>query len=133
MTILASSHLNLKDGLIPLADKLDEKNFSTWKKSVLLTLHTLKFQDHLSTSDKVPPQFEAIVIVEVESKSTAKIGGAEGEFIITTMKAPTSGPTILQESEKFTEWEQNECALMTWLDASEYFLQEQSRSLCYVC
>ncbi|MED6152483.1 hypothetical protein PIB30_092552, partial [Stylosanthes scabra] len=57
MALLVSTQSSLKNGLVPLTDKLDENNFWSWKKSVLLTLRTLKLQDHLSF-DMIPAQFE---------------------------------------------------------------------------
>ncbi|MED6225243.1 hypothetical protein PIB30_091765 [Stylosanthes scabra] len=100
--MITSAHFILKNNPIPLAEKLDEKNFSMWKKSVLLTLRTLKLQDHLY-SDKIPPQFKEISTLEAESESTNKNGDAEGESIITTKKTTSSAPKILQELEKFGE------------------------------
>ncbi|MED6194828.1 hypothetical protein PIB30_032142 [Stylosanthes scabra] len=104
-------------GLISLAHKLDQNNFWSWKKSVLLTIRTLKLQDHL-TFDKIPPQFEEIVDAEAESDSTSKTDGSAAESIITTKKAAKFGVKSLQESHKYLDWMQNDCALMTWLDAS---------------
>ncbi|MED6139990.1 hypothetical protein PIB30_088931, partial [Stylosanthes scabra] len=85
--------------------------------SVLLTLRTLKLLDHLS-HDKVPPQFEAISSPEADSESTAKKSSTEAESTVINKKEPFSGPMILQESKKFKTWSLNDCALMTWLDAS---------------
>ncbi|MED6203957.1 hypothetical protein PIB30_004543 [Stylosanthes scabra] len=71
MALLVSAQSSLKNGLISLADKLNENNFSTWQKSVLLTIRTLKLQDHLSY-DKAPPQFEEILEAKAESDTASK-------------------------------------------------------------
>ncbi|MED6150388.1 hypothetical protein PIB30_071787 [Stylosanthes scabra] len=105
MALLTSLHLSLKNGLVPLSDKLNEDNFSTWKKSVLLTVRTLKLQDHFC-ADKIHPQFEAIANLEAESEIVNKNGDPESESIVKTKKNPSSTPTILQELEKFGEWVQ---------------------------
>ncbi|MED6222976.1 hypothetical protein PIB30_069601, partial [Stylosanthes scabra] len=118
MALLGSSHLNNKNELIPLSDKLDDNNYPTWKKSVLLILRTLKLQNHLS-HDKIPPQFDPISTKEAEpDPNTAKKNVTEGESKVAEKKDPSSDTTTLQESDKFLEWVQNDCALMTWLDAS---------------
>ncbi|MED6108802.1 hypothetical protein PIB30_027626 [Stylosanthes scabra] len=75
MALLVSAQNNFKNGLVPLADKLDENNFWSWKKSVLLTVRTLKLQDHLSF-DKIPPQYEEILEAEADSDSASKSGVA---------------------------------------------------------
>ncbi|MED6146761.1 hypothetical protein PIB30_037745, partial [Stylosanthes scabra] len=99
MALIASTLLNTKNGLVPLTKRLDDGNFYTWKKSVILTLRTLKLQDHFS-SDKIPPQFEAVPSPEAESGSVNKSNGVEGEAAATPKKTLTSTPQILQESEK---------------------------------
>ncbi|MED6207790.1 hypothetical protein PIB30_038889 [Stylosanthes scabra] len=70
MALLGSSHLNNKNGLISLSNKLDENNYSIWKKSMLLTIRTLKLQDHL-LHDKILPQFEPIPTKEAEADPSA--------------------------------------------------------------
>ncbi|MED6219308.1 hypothetical protein PIB30_034651 [Stylosanthes scabra] len=70
MVFIPSSQLKLKNGLIPLATKLEEDNFSTWKKLVLLTIRTLKLDVHLDPA-KTPPQFEEIVSLEVKVTKSA--------------------------------------------------------------
>ncbi|MED6191853.1 hypothetical protein PIB30_004513 [Stylosanthes scabra] len=74
MVLVISSQLNLKNNLVHLSDKLDENNFSTWQKSVMLTLRTLKLIDHLSY-DKVSPQYEFVPVTEDDSDSASKITG----------------------------------------------------------
>ncbi|MED6159247.1 hypothetical protein PIB30_040547 [Stylosanthes scabra] len=101
MALLSSSHLSNKNGLVPLADKLDENNHSTWKKSILLTVRTVKMQDHFS-HDEAPPQFEAIPSSEADAESTTK-KNVDGIESVVNKKDPSSSPTILQESEKFLE------------------------------
>ncbi|MED6115144.1 hypothetical protein PIB30_087401 [Stylosanthes scabra] len=88
MALLFSSHLNHKNNLVPLANKLEENNFSTCLPS------------------------------ETDFKSSVKKGEAEADASVITKKTPSSTPKTLQESEKYTEWMQIDCALMTWLDAS---------------
>ncbi|MED6139582.1 hypothetical protein PIB30_085235 [Stylosanthes scabra] len=117
MALLFLSHLNNKNGLVPLANKLEENNFSTWRKSVILTLRMLKHQDHFS-SDKIPPQFEEVPSPEAEFESSAKKGEAESDASVITKKTSSSTTKILQESEKYAKWMLIDCALMTWLDAS---------------
>ncbi|MED6186872.1 hypothetical protein PIB30_070826 [Stylosanthes scabra] len=102
MALLSSSHLSNKKSLVPLADKLDENNHSTWKKSVLLTVQTVKMQDHF-LHDKAPPQFEAIPSSEADAESTTKKNTDGTESVVINKKDPSSGPMILQESEKFLE------------------------------
>ncbi|MED6192897.1 hypothetical protein PIB30_014232 [Stylosanthes scabra] len=48
-----------ENGLVPLTDKLDENNFVTRRKSILLTLRTQKLEDNLSATN-IPPQIETI-------------------------------------------------------------------------
>ncbi|MED6194848.1 hypothetical protein PIB30_032398, partial [Stylosanthes scabra] len=60
------------NGLVPLSDKLDENNLWTRKKFVLLTIGTLKLEDHLNLS-KTPSQFEEITTNdEIDSNSTPR-------------------------------------------------------------
>ncbi|MED6209708.1 Homeobox protein HD-1, variant 2 [Stylosanthes scabra] len=117
MALLVSTLLNTKNGFVPLPNKLDDGNYYTWKKSVILTLRTLKLQDHFS-SDKIPPQFETVPSPQADSGSVNKASGVESDPNAVAKKTHTSTSQILQESEKYTEWMQNDCALMTWLDAS---------------
>ncbi|MED6194035.1 hypothetical protein PIB30_024646 [Stylosanthes scabra] len=117
MALIFSSQINHKNGLVPLTNKLEESNFSTWQKSVILTLRTLKLQDHFS-AEKIPPQFEEVPSTEDESDASSKKGEAASDKSDVTKKTPVSTPKILQESEKYAEWMQIDCALMTWLDAS---------------
>ncbi|MED6123148.1 hypothetical protein PIB30_046529 [Stylosanthes scabra] len=83
-----------------LSHKLDEDNYSTWKKSVLLTIRTLKLQDHLLL-DKAPPQFVAVSSSDADS---AKKGAEEAPSGGVNKKYSSSGSTLLQESEKFLKW-----------------------------
>ncbi|MED6115422.1 hypothetical protein PIB30_090376, partial [Stylosanthes scabra] len=69
MALIPSSQLKLKHGLIPLLDKLDEDNFSTWRKLVLLTIQTLKLENHLDPL-KTPAQFEEITTTEEKDSSS---------------------------------------------------------------
>ncbi|MED6205531.1 hypothetical protein PIB30_018519 [Stylosanthes scabra] len=101
MALLVSTYSNFKNGLIPLANKLDDKNFSTWKKNILLTLRTLKLPNRLN-SDETLPQFEETLIYEAASESINKEGDAKS--VITNKKVAASGPKILQESDKYSEW-----------------------------
>ncbi|MED6194837.1 hypothetical protein PIB30_032267 [Stylosanthes scabra] len=50
MALILSSQSKVKNGSIPLSDKLDKNNFSTWRKSILLILRALKLQSHLDSS-----------------------------------------------------------------------------------
>ncbi|MED6199956.1 hypothetical protein PIB30_080696 [Stylosanthes scabra] len=45
--LLANSMNNFKSGLIPLTDKLDDKNYNTWRYQAWLTIQTLELEDHL--------------------------------------------------------------------------------------
>ncbi|MED6187245.1 hypothetical protein PIB30_074639 [Stylosanthes scabra] len=101
MALIVSLQLNLKNALVPLSDKLDENNFSTWQKSVLLTLRTLKLIDHLSY-DKIPPQYESVPAIDDESDSASKTTG-EGGTSVNTIKKTLNSP-VLQESVKYTDW-----------------------------
>ncbi|MED6133956.1 hypothetical protein PIB30_032980 [Stylosanthes scabra] len=134
MALITSSQLKIKNGLIPLSDKLDEDNFSTWRKSVLLTIKTLELQDHLDLT-KAPEQFEELPSSnEKDTDSTSKSSTTEGDSTKTVKKTASSTPIILQESEKFTEWQLLDSALMTWLDASMILTyKKQSSSLQIIC
>ncbi|MED6224420.1 hypothetical protein PIB30_083792 [Stylosanthes scabra] len=89
MALFFSTHLNHKNDLVSLANKLEENNFSTWQKSVLLTLRTLKLQDHFS-SDKIPSQFEEVPSSKAKSESSLKKGEAEFDASFITKKTPSS-------------------------------------------
>ncbi|MED6108240.1 hypothetical protein PIB30_021858 [Stylosanthes scabra] len=91
MALIAFTLLNTKNGLVPLTNKLDDDNFYTWKKSVILTLKTLKFQDHFS-ADKIPPQFEATPSSESDSGSVTKNSASDGDPAATPKKTTTSTP-----------------------------------------
>ncbi|MED6123649.1 hypothetical protein PIB30_051155 [Stylosanthes scabra] len=93
----------LLNALVPLTDKLDENNFSSWRKSILLMIRTLKIDSHLDPS-KTPARFEEISTTEdKDSGSLTKIpNDSEAESIVTVKK--TKSPTIIKESEKFSEW-----------------------------
>ncbi|MED6217951.1 hypothetical protein PIB30_022410 [Stylosanthes scabra] len=84
---------------------------------VLLTIRTLKFQDHLDPS-KTPTQFEEIDVPDEKDSSNDNKNpkSSEAEAVVPPKKSKS--PTIIQESEKYTEWAQHDSALMTWLDAS---------------
>ncbi|MED6155506.1 hypothetical protein PIB30_006014 [Stylosanthes scabra] len=102
MALIGSSHLNNKNGLIPLAGKLDEDNYSTWKKSVLLVLRTLKLEHHLS-HDKIPPQFEVVSVKDAASDPNGKKSSDEAAAKGAEKQDRSSGSTILQESGRFLE------------------------------
>ncbi|MED6173203.1 hypothetical protein PIB30_057043 [Stylosanthes scabra] len=78
MALLASTLFNTKNGHVPLTNKLNDDNFHTWKKSVILTLRTLKLQDHFS-SDKIPPPFEAVPTPEADSGYVNKGSGVDSD------------------------------------------------------
>ncbi|MED6212419.1 hypothetical protein PIB30_083091 [Stylosanthes scabra] len=99
MALFVSAQSNFKNGLIPLADKLDENNFWSWKKSVLLTIRTLKLQDHLSFN-KIPNQYEEIVEAEAESDSTSKTDAAAAESMMKVKKGGKFEVKTIQESQK---------------------------------
>ncbi|MED6114135.1 hypothetical protein PIB30_077397, partial [Stylosanthes scabra] len=119
MALVVSSQSNFKNELVLITDKLDENNYCfTWQKSVLLTIRTLNLQDYLSF-DKAPPQFEEILETETESKAVTNSDAVEAEI---TKKTPSKGTKVLRELQKYVDWVQNnDCALMTWLDASIAF------------
>ncbi|MED6123706.1 hypothetical protein PIB30_051786 [Stylosanthes scabra] len=102
MALIGSSHLNNKNGLIPLSDKLDEDNYSTWKKSILLTIRTLKLEHHLS-HDKISPQYEPISAKEPESDPNSKKNADKAAAKIADKPDASSRSIILQQSGKFLE------------------------------
>ncbi|MED6122689.1 hypothetical protein PIB30_042169 [Stylosanthes scabra] len=87
------------------ANKLDEDNFSTWHKSVFLTVRTLELESHFD-STKMPPQFEEIASSDEKDSKSASSGSTntEGEPVPTTKKAASDSIKIVQESEKYVEW-----------------------------
>ncbi|MED6158582.1 hypothetical protein PIB30_034005 [Stylosanthes scabra] len=99
MALLFSTQLNNKNGLVSLANKLEESNFSTWQKSVLLTLRTLRLQDHFSP-DKAPPQFEEVSSADDVSAISEKKGDAAQDASFSLKKTSSSTPKVLQESDK---------------------------------
>ncbi|MED6206389.1 hypothetical protein PIB30_026334 [Stylosanthes scabra] len=103
VALLVFTRSSLKNGLVPLADKLDDNNFSTWQKSVLLTLRTLKLIDHLS-HDKVPPQYEETNESEVESGSVNNSNDKDAaEATPGNKKTPTAAKKIIQESQRYLD------------------------------
>ncbi|MED6214067.1 hypothetical protein PIB30_099390, partial [Stylosanthes scabra] len=112
MVLFQPSQLKLKNGLIPLATKLDEHNFSTWQKSVLLTVRTLKLESHFDSS-RTPPQFEEIISSKEKDAKSAISTSTEGETPPPKKKTSPDPIKILQESEKYVEWAQHDLALMT--------------------
>ncbi|MED6143378.1 hypothetical protein PIB30_005650 [Stylosanthes scabra] len=112
MALIVFSQLNLKNALVPLSDKLDENNLYSWQKSVMLTL---KLIDQI-LYDKAPPQFAYVHATNDDSDSVSKITG-DGATPAASVKKASKSP-VLQESAKYADWIQNDCALMTWLDAS---------------
>ncbi|MED6145443.1 hypothetical protein PIB30_025269 [Stylosanthes scabra] len=68
--LLSSAASNLNNALIPLSDKLDQDNFSTWRKIVLLAVRTLNLEDHLS-SNNIPPQFEECLLLDEQYSVSA--------------------------------------------------------------
>ncbi|MED6169391.1 hypothetical protein PIB30_021029 [Stylosanthes scabra] len=116
---LITTQSRLKNALVPLTDKFEEDNFSSWQKLILLTIRTLKLESHLDPA-KTPIQFEEIQSPEVQDAQSASKSSVEGEADKTAQpkKISSSSPKILQESEKFVEWPLIDSALMTWLDAS---------------
>ncbi|MED6122820.1 Homeobox protein HD-1 [Stylosanthes scabra] len=72
----------------PLVDKLNEDNYITWKHLAILTVESLRMEDHLDPS-KIPPQF-------TEDP---------------TKKTPT-------ENEAYRIWKDQDLTLTTWLVAS---------------
>ncbi|MED6173608.1 hypothetical protein PIB30_061240 [Stylosanthes scabra] len=99
---LVTSQPKLKKELVPLSEKLDEDNFWTWQKSILLTIRTLKLESHLDPA-KTPIQFEEIKSPEdKDSKSISK--GSADKSIAQPKKSASASPKILQESEKYVEW-----------------------------
>ncbi|MED6143719.1 hypothetical protein PIB30_117260 [Stylosanthes scabra] len=97
--LLTDSTKTLKSGLLPLTDKLDDKNFHTWKYQAWLTIQTLSLERHLD-----PSQTPA----KIETPSAAAT-------LDPTKSASEAQPT---ESAAYKEWRQNDLALQTWLAAS---------------
>ncbi|MED6172304.1 hypothetical protein PIB30_048849 [Stylosanthes scabra] len=97
--LLTDSTKTIKSGLLLLTDKLDDKNFHTWKYQACLTIQTLNLERHLDPS-QTPPKTE--VSTAAATQDPAK-------------SASTDPPT---ESAAYKEWRQNDLALQTWLAAS---------------
>ncbi|MED6145467.1 hypothetical protein PIB30_025611 [Stylosanthes scabra] len=72
----------------PLADKLNEDNYITWKYHAILTVESLRMEDHLESS-KIPAQF-----IEDSIKKTAV------------------------ENEAYKIWKDQDLTLTTWLVVS---------------
>ncbi|MED6143275.1 hypothetical protein PIB30_004778 [Stylosanthes scabra] len=66
----------------------------------------------------IPPQFEVVSVKDAASDPNGKKSSDEAAAKGAEKQDGSFGSTILQESENFLEWSQNDCALMTWLDAS---------------
>ncbi|MED6146425.1 hypothetical protein PIB30_034446 [Stylosanthes scabra] len=100
MALIPSSQLKIKNGLVLLTDKLDDDNFWTWKKSVLLTIRTLKLVDHLDPA-KAPIQFEKISSLDTkDAKSSSQIPTTtDGDSRGILKKSTSDSIKILQELE----------------------------------
>ncbi|MED6180737.1 hypothetical protein PIB30_012886 [Stylosanthes scabra] len=97
--LLTDSTKSIKSGLLPLTDKLDDKNFHTWKYQAWLTIQTLNLERHLDPS-QTPPKTETPAIAATPNQ----------------LKSATEVPST--ESAAYKEWRQNDLALQTWLAAS---------------
>ncbi|MED6110803.1 hypothetical protein PIB30_046211 [Stylosanthes scabra] len=108
--LLSTMNSTLKSGLVPLTEKLDDKNFSTWKYQAWLTIQTLELEHHLDPS-KTPSPTAADL-----AASTPKNASLEGEGVTPPPKADAEKK--IPESETYRQWRQNDLALQTWLAAS---------------
>ncbi|MED6160794.1 hypothetical protein PIB30_054628 [Stylosanthes scabra] len=106
---LTDSSSTFKSRLIPLTDKLDEKNYSTWKFQAWLTIQTLELEDHLDPS-KTPSPVES----ETEAESAIQNPSTAGA-------TPTQPPQPAAKTDKsaaYHLWRKHDLALQTWLAAS---------------
>ncbi|MED6208246.1 hypothetical protein PIB30_043294 [Stylosanthes scabra] len=106
--LLTDSTSTLKSGLVPL-DKLDDKNFSTWKFQAWLTIQTLELENHLDPSKAPSPTDSSVSENEAES-------GVQNPP--TARAAPTLPPTAGIKTDKgnaFRLWHKHDLALQTWL------------------
>ncbi|MED6219688.1 hypothetical protein PIB30_038095 [Stylosanthes scabra] len=107
--VLANSNNEFKSALAPMTDKLDDKNYSTWRFQALLTVQTLELDDHLDPSKTPSPTLEASPTQSSVTNSPASNTGG----------APvTPSPTATAPNPAFREWCQHDLALRTWLAAS---------------
>ncbi|QHN92912.1 uncharacterized protein DS421_17g588110 [Arachis hypogaea] len=86
MTFIPSGEAdNTKSALVPIAEKLNEANYNTWKHQAWLIVQTLDMKNHLDGS-KAPPQFEQ------SSKSTTDTAAK-----VAKPSTTTTTPETLQE------------------------------------
>ncbi|MED6203932.1 hypothetical protein PIB30_004062 [Stylosanthes scabra] len=108
--ILTNSTNGFKSSLIPLDDKLKEKNYSTWKYQAWLTVQTLSLEHHLDLS-KTPSKITAPFVADSAVSNTTP-PSSDG---IPATPPPTAA--VATESATYREWRQNDLTLQTWLAA----------------
>ncbi|QHO08307.1 hypothetical protein S245_048991 [Arachis hypogaea] len=92
-------------------EKLNDKNFNTWRPLAWLTVQTLGLEHHLDAS-KTPQRY----VKSSRSKSTTSSKTAKTDSPPT--QTPTTISELIQESDEYKEWRQTDLALTTWLVAS---------------
>ncbi|MED6211560.1 hypothetical protein PIB30_074892, partial [Stylosanthes scabra] len=108
--LLSNSTAGFKSGLVPMSDKLDAKNYITWKFQALLTVQTFELNDHLDPSKTPSPTLEVTPDQSSVTNSPASnLGGAA---------VPSPSVTVPTVNPAFREWRQHDLALQTWLAAS---------------
>ncbi|MED6171790.1 hypothetical protein PIB30_044144 [Stylosanthes scabra] len=95
--LLNNSTQSFKSGLISLSEKLDDKNYSTWRYQEWLTIQTLSLEHHLDPSN-TPPEIVAASAQASEGSVNTNTGSA-GAAVSTP--PPYGTPT---SNEAFKEW-----------------------------
>ncbi|MED6188051.1 hypothetical protein PIB30_082318 [Stylosanthes scabra] len=99
---LTDSTTTLKSGLIPLTDKLDDKNYNTWRFQAWLTIQTLELEDHLDPTKKPSPTES-----EIEAESAVQNTPAAGA----TLTQPPTGGTKTDKAAAYRLWRKHDLAL----------------------
>ncbi|MED6127664.1 hypothetical protein PIB30_090131 [Stylosanthes scabra] len=76
--LLTDSTKSIKSGLFPLTNKLDDKNFHTWKYQAWLTIQTLNLERHLDPS-QTQPKMETLAATATQdpAKSATEVPPTE--------------------------------------------------------
>ncbi|MED6173048.1 hypothetical protein PIB30_055651 [Stylosanthes scabra] len=110
--LLTDSTTTLKSGLEPLTDKLDDKNFTTWKFQAWLTIQTLELENHLDPTKTPSP---------TDSSASDNEGDSGVQNPPAAGATPTQPPTAGAKTDKgvaYRLWRKHDLALQTWLAAS---------------
>ncbi|MED6118464.1 hypothetical protein PIB30_002714 [Stylosanthes scabra] len=89
--LLTDSTNTYKSGLVPLTDKLDDKNFNTWKFQAWLTIQTLELENHLDPTKTSSPTDS--FALDSEADSAVQNPPTDGA-------TPTSPPTAGVKNDK---------------------------------